>query len=294
MLEVYDGSSDPTEHVATFHVQMTLYGTPDAVMCWAFLTTLRGIAGGCHLNFHDRDQAFPPLLVAYGVTPHDCTKDVAEGQPIREKGLLKTPNPLRSRANDQDNKCYCRFHRDYGHDTEECYDFKNQIEDLIYRDHLDRYIMKPRETSLHPKSPVGRHIDVIVGGPTTGGVSSSARKAYARTEVQKRPRPRSDPEFTFEYESEYPDHDDALVVMAHIANAYIRRIMIDTGSSADILYLDAFHKLGMTNRDLIPMTSTLIGFTNDAIILEGSQSAPEEPTLPIRVKAMLPSGNDHP
>ncbi|RRT64754.1 hypothetical protein B296_00011706 [Ensete ventricosum] len=150
MLEVYDGSSDPTEHVATFHVQMTLYDTPDAHMT-------------------KTNRRIPPW------------------DEIREKGLLKTPNPLRSRANDQDNKCYCRFHRDYGHDTEECYDLKNQIEDLIYRDHLDRYIMKPRETSLHPKSPVGRHIDVIVGGPTTGGVSSLARKAYARTEVQKMP-----------------------------------------------------------------------------------------------------------
>ncbi|RWW37364.1 hypothetical protein BHE74_00057542 [Ensete ventricosum] len=97
------------------------------------------------------------------------------------------------------------------------------------------------------------------------GVSSSARKAYARVEVQKRPRPRGDPGFTFDFESEYPDHDDALVITACIANACIRCIMIDTGSSTDILYLDAFHKLGMTNRDLAPMTSTLTGFTGDAI-----------------------------
>ncbi|RRT66359.1 hypothetical protein B296_00039428 [Ensete ventricosum] len=41
--------------------------------------------------------------------------------------------------------------------------------------------------------------------------------------------------------------------------------MIDIGSSADILYLDAFQKLGMTNWDLIPMTSTLTGFTRDVI-----------------------------
>ncbi|RZS27272.1 hypothetical protein BHM03_00060716 [Ensete ventricosum] len=96
-------------------------------------------------------------------------------------------------------------------------------------------------------------------------VSSSARKAYARVEVQKRPRPRGDPGFTFDFESEYPDHDDALVITACIANTSIIYIMIDTGSSTDILYLDAFHKLGMTNRDLAPMTSTLIGFTGDAI-----------------------------
>ncbi|RRT38414.1 hypothetical protein B296_00033522 [Ensete ventricosum] len=55
----------------------------------------------------------------------------------REKGLLKTPNPLRSRAEDRDRRCYYRFHRDYEHDTEKCYDLKNQIENLILHIHLD-------------------------------------------------------------------------------------------------------------------------------------------------------------
>ncbi|RWW56504.1 hypothetical protein BHE74_00036774 [Ensete ventricosum] len=142
----------------------------------------------------------------------------------------------RSLAKDRDHRRYYRFHRDYGHNTEECYDLKNQIEDLIHRGHLDWYIMKPRESSLHPKGPVERQIVVIVGGPAAGGVSSSARKSYARAEVQKRPRPRSDPGFTFDSENEYPDHDDALVVTARIANACVRRIMIDIGSSVDICF----------------------------------------------------------
>ncbi|RRT59703.1 hypothetical protein B296_00035218 [Ensete ventricosum] len=98
---------------------------------------------------------------------------------IQEKGLLKTPNPLRSRAEDRDHRCYYRFHYDYGHDTEECYNLKSQIKDLIHRGHLDQYIRKPSEPSLCPKGSVERHIDVIVGGPTVGGVSSLARKAYA-------------------------------------------------------------------------------------------------------------------
>ncbi|RZS01982.1 hypothetical protein BHM03_00031935 [Ensete ventricosum] len=193
MLEAYGSSSDPTEHVAVFYAKMTLYGTSDAIICRAFLMTLRGIARGWY-------SRLPPL-----------------------------------------------------------------IEDLIHCDHLDRYIRKLREPSLHPKGPMERHINVIVEGPVVGGVSSSVKKAYACAKVQKRPRPQSDPGFTFESENEYPDHDDALVVTAHITNACVRRILIDIESFADILYFDAFHKLGMTNRDLIHMTSTLTGFTDDAI-----------------------------
>ncbi|RWW37427.1 hypothetical protein BHE74_00057462 [Ensete ventricosum] len=85
---------------------------------------------------------------------------------IWEKELLKAPNPMRTQGHD--NGCYCRFHRDYGHDTEECYNLKNRIEDLIRQ--------------------------------------------------------------------------------ACIANARVKRIMIDIGSSTDILYLDTWEELNAQRR----------------------------------------------
>ncbi|RRT47531.1 hypothetical protein B296_00021608 [Ensete ventricosum] len=46
---------------------------------------------------------------------------------------------------------YYRFHKEYVHDTEECRDLKNQIEDLIRQRHLDRYVRD------HKTTPEGRH-----------------------------------------------------------------------------------------------------------------------------------------
>ncbi|RRT67343.1 hypothetical protein B296_00012385 [Ensete ventricosum] len=181
---------------------------------------------------------------------------------------------MKSGAEDRDHIRYCHFHRDYGHATKECYDLKNQIVYLIHCGHLDQYIMKSRKSSLRLKGPMERQVDIIVGGPAAGGVSSSIRKSYARAEVQKRLRALGDPGITFESESEYPDQYDAQVITARIANAHVRRIMIDTESSTKILYLDAFQKLGMTNRDFIPMTSTLTRFTRDAITPVGIATLP--------------------
>ncbi|RRT31501.1 hypothetical protein B296_00037007 [Ensete ventricosum] len=68
---------------------------------------------------------------------------------IWEKSLLKAPNPMKSHSERRDKRRYYRFHREYGHDTEECRDLQYQIEDLIRRGHLRRYV---RDQSSLPDS----------------------------------------------------------------------------------------------------------------------------------------------
>ena len=75
-------------------------------------------------------------------------------------------------------------------------------------------------------------------------------------------------------EVEHPNHDDALVISARIANTRVKRIMVDTGSSANVLYFDAFQKLGLTIKDLTPSQSTLIGFTGDSVLSLGTTTIP--------------------
>ncbi|RWW83970.1 hypothetical protein BHE74_00007475 [Ensete ventricosum] len=143
-----------------------------------------------------------------------------------------------------------REDREYRHDTKECRDLQYQIKDLIRRGHLRRYVCEqsslldgrpPRDSSPRPKGPVEKQIDVIFGGPASGGNSSSARKAYALSEDGKRPLHDEDLNVTFKSGGEeYPCHDDALVISVRMANAYVKRVMVDTRSSTDILYFDAF------------------------------------------------------
>ncbi|RWW56265.1 hypothetical protein BHE74_00037041 [Ensete ventricosum] len=59
---------------------------------------------------------------------------------FREKGILKVPNPMKSHSERRNKRRYCHFHKEYGHDTEECHDPQYQIEDLIWSGHLRRYV----------------------------------------------------------------------------------------------------------------------------------------------------------
>ena len=44
LLDSYDGTRDPCEHIATFKTTMHLQGVPDEIMCRAFPTILKGLA----------------------------------------------------------------------------------------------------------------------------------------------------------------------------------------------------------------------------------------------------------
>lgn len=62
----------------------------------------------------------------------------------------------------------------------------------------------------------------------------------------------------------YP-HDDALVVTLLIANYTTRRVLVDNGSSTDILFGDSFTRMGISPDRLRPSTSQLKGFSREVI-----------------------------
>ena len=69
-------------------------------------------------------------------------------------------------------------------------------------------------------------------------------------------------------------HCDALVVKAMIANNNVHRILVDNGSSVDILYFQAFERMELKVSDLKPSPNLVYGFTGDSVILLGVISLP--------------------
>ncbi|KAK3010617.1 hypothetical protein RJ639_010793 [Escallonia herrerae] len=72
-------------------------------------------------------------------------------------------------------------------------------------------------------------------------------------------------------------HGDALVISLQIDAYVIKRILVDTGSSADILFEEAFSQMKISRERIRPVSSPLYGFTG--------ASAPVEGVIPLTVVA---------
>ena len=65
-------------------------------------------------------------------------------------------------------------------------------------------------------------------------------------------------------------HDDPLVVRAVVANKTVHRVLIDNGSSADIIFVLAFDKMGIGREKLEPVNTHLRGFFGENVLPLGS------------------------
>ena len=64
-------------------------------------------------------------------------------------------------------------------------------------------------------------------------------------------------------------HDDALVVTLRIGGYDVKRVMVDQGSKAEIIYPDLYNKLCLKPKDLAAYDSPLVSF-DGKVISEGS------------------------
>ncbi|XP_076945345.1 uncharacterized protein LOC143616391 [Bidens hawaiensis] len=58
-------------------------------------------------------------------------------------------------------------------------------------------------------------------------------------------------------------HHDGLVITLCITNCFVREILIDGGSSVNIIQLDALKKMDIPETEIIPRSSVLIGFSGE-------------------------------
>ena len=126
--------------------------------------------------------------------------------------------------------------------------------------------------SLPPRRVIGE-INTITGGPFSGGSFRSLKKAYQRQVNSVHAIPPSKHRRTYQDMSfsegdamgvKQP-HNDPLVIMLNIEGFNTKRILVDNGSSADIIYLPDFQQLRLDPKRLRPFYSPLVSFSEDRV-----------------------------
>ena len=210
---------------------------------------------------------------------------------VQHEKFLRWTSQMRSDPAKRDDTRYCEFHKGHGHRTYDCIHLRKEIEYLIRRGHLSRYVVSEGQEQVQPppprlpalvqhQPPLGE-ILLISGWFAGGGESSSARKAHLRSirsgealEVQTVSKlPRLDTTITFsdvDMEGCQHPHDNPLVIKAVIANKTVHRVLVDNGSSADIIFASAFNKMDIRREKLELVNACLRGFSGERVQPLGS------------------------
>uniref|UniRef100_A0A2N9H299 Reverse transcriptase domain-containing protein n=1 Tax=Fagus sylvatica TaxID=28930 RepID=A0A2N9H299_FAGSY len=145
-LETFDGAKDPLDHLESFKTMMCFQGVPDEIMCCTFPTTLKGSA---RIWFK---KLTPGSVGSFAQLSHHIFMQIKDDPILKWPGKLMT-NPDR-KAKDR----YYHFHRDHGHNMEDCYDLRRQIEELIKRTGRDLFDRRRREEDNQNRTTMPKSI----------------------------------------------------------------------------------------------------------------------------------------
>ncbi|RVW71438.1 hypothetical protein CK203_057569 [Vitis vinifera] len=125
----------------------------------------------------------------------------------------------------------CDYHKDHGHTTETCRSLHYMVEDLLKAGHLKRAV-----------------INYIHGGPLDDEYSSKRKRQRLLQATTVREQP----------------HRDALILTLGVGNHDVRRILVDPGSSADLLQVAIIKQMGFIPSSLENPGRTLSGFNGSS------------------------------
>ncbi|VFR01425.1 unnamed protein product [Cuscuta campestris] len=256
-----------------------------------------------------KEEAPGPSRPRHHYDPVIRVVNMEECQEVRKAPVIPPENPT-GQVGRQWSGTYCSYHRPDSHNTSECKSVKGVIRQMIDSGELGKdYLQKAQEKShqwVRPSAPEDdrdndrrrnnrprerkpapekEHIGMIFGGPE-GGDSAAQQKNWVRSiyvgevsaEPPRRKHTRREP--IFFTDRDLPptgeDHNDPLVITMDINGVDVARVLVDTGSSVNILYLETFQKLRLCRTQLEPLKTPLSGFTGDTVEAEGSIVLPVE------------------
>ncbi|KAL2243298.1 UNVERIFIED_CONTAM: hypothetical protein Sindi_0447800 [Sesamum indicum] len=186
---------------------------------------------------------------------------------VENVDLLKWSRHTRYTPSKKFSNKYCRFHLERRHDTEECFQLKYEIERLVrqgyFRDRIpsgckvgkdevrrSRSRSRDRNPGLakKDKAPANRN-----NAPTREGIRRGQGK---------------------DVQGDWGAINDPIVIKLDIANFTVHKVLVDNGSSTDIIFKTVIDKMGLENAHLEPVKTSLVGFGGSEVASLGMIKLP--------------------
>ncbi|XP_021753659.1 uncharacterized protein LOC110719055 [Chenopodium quinoa] len=346
-MTMYDGTTDPDEHVSLYKKKMITSSIPrdirEAIMCKGFGATLSGMVNlfkvqfassrkiekqssdlyrvvqrhgeslRDYLNRFNREnigiykcdapttiEAFRRGLLDHSelykeLTKYPCTplkmckpKLWLKSDLRKMRTQEKTPNPDRqSRRNnnfpirDHRFKPYQRSRFDEGSVNAVEEEFSDRREDpkgylkelLSDKSKASGRERESKQGGPPPPPPIIKTICFISGGSEVCGLTYSAAKRHAKEsnkdQSDKRKKSKIDIPIMFEESDVVEGHHDGLVISLPVGNCMIKRILVDNGSSTNIIMLDTLKHMNIDEKNIVKKSTMLVGFSRETKKISG-------------------------
>ncbi|XP_068504074.1 uncharacterized protein [Phaseolus vulgaris] len=195
---------------------------------------------------------------------------------------LKIPAKTNKKLGPNKNS-WCEFHQAFGHPIRNCLALGHQLDELVKNGFLRDYLQETQGVAdvaviggdQGHEIPVHGEVHTISGSFSRGGCTASQRKRYARTVMSVEAQEANDAldiDLIFtkvDLRDVAPHDNDSVVISVVIAGRKVYCVLVDQGSSANVMFWTTFNKLQLSPDLLRPYTGCMYGFAGDQVEVRG-------------------------
>ncbi|XP_026420119.1 uncharacterized protein LOC113316111 [Papaver somniferum] len=207
------------------------------------------------------------------------------------KDSLPVPKLMSEETKDKRDKSkYCAHHRDYGHNTESYRTLETEVQKMIDEGKLQQYVKKnPSQVNT---------LDLREIRVSHARVNSTSRKAHENATclnlrhiqdwrisnkveyvnlIGTKTLEEGNTEICFsvaDLAGVYQPNNDAIVILALIGMYKVRRVLVDTGSSINVIFSGAYKSMSLNESQVEDDDNPIIGFSGETMTAIGRVSLP--------------------
>ncbi|XP_017239667.1 uncharacterized protein LOC108212451 [Daucus carota subsp. sativus] len=152
---------------------------------------------------------------------------------VRDKPFYYAPKPMQTPPESRPTNRHCDYHGTHGHKTENCISLKYFIEEQIRKGNMGQYIARNTADKAGGSGKQKNIVNVVLGGSCSPPPSLDSSQEIMSIQTF----PEQVISFSSkDFEGVTRGHNEALVVTLDIAENEVGRILVDNGSSANILF----------------------------------------------------------